>query len=340
MTRNFNGLNNNSFSNYYARLLTSNNIDNIPYAEASKQSNIAQQNLQSAQTTGGTLANSIAYYIAKKREAKELQKLQDAERQNNFNKEIRVYDYIQSLPEDQRMAANALDTDTLQKFALEDLENNFTDAGYGKVPATLKIANAYEDALNKGDFARANNIAKFSKIETSNTKQNTRPQIAPSGYRFTEDNNLEAIAGGPAVKQSAEGAGKIALIKQGLNDIEDFEKLLKDENNSFNRFKIAGLRTYGRVGARDEYSKLFNALNARLRLESGAAVPESEVKRAFETFAPNPLDSDETINSKITRLKQFFESAQQEIAQGRGGEPIKYTNNINQNNDPLGLFSK
>jgi hypothetical protein len=145
---------------------------------------------------------------------------------------------------------------------------------------------------------------------------------APAGYRFRETGDLEAIAGGPATKQSAEAAGKIALVKQGLSDVSSFENQIKDKDGSFNRTKIAGLRTYGRPNARDEYSKLFNSLNSRLRLESGAAVPPSEVKAAFETFAPSPLDSDATIQSKVSRMKDFFNSAEKEIGQGRGAEPI------------------
>ena len=69
-----------------------------------------------------------------------------------------------------------------------------------------------------------------------------------------------------------------------------------------------------------------------MRLESGAAVPEAEVKRAFETFAPNPLDSDATIQSKLGRMKEFFSGAQTEIGQGRGAEPVQQIQQPQQNN--------
>lgn len=178
--------------------------------------------------------------------------------------------------------------------------------------------------------------------ETSNIKNNVGVgnEKAPSGYRFTAKGDLEAIPGGPAIKQSAESAGKVALIKQGLSDAKKLEEALVEKDGSFNRAKITGLRTYGRPGARDEYSKLFNAINARLRLESGAAVPKSEVESAFEVFAPSPLDSDATIRSKLDRMKEFFVSAESEIGQGRGADPLNFNGDFNNKpeEDPLGLF--
>ena len=94
----------------------------------------------------------------------------------------------------------------------------------------------------------------------------------------------------------------------------------------------------GLVGGRQESSTLFNAVNARLRLESGSAVPESEVKRAMSTFAPSPLDSDETIRSKLQRMNEFFGSAKEEIGQGRGAAPLSESPAKSRTGgDPLGL---
>ena len=149
----------------------------------------------------------------------------------------------------------------------------------------------------------------------------------PLGYRFAKDGNLEAIPGGPAAKQSAESAGKVALIKQGAQDITRFSDLISDGKGGFNRSKILALNAPGKIGARTEYSTLFNAINSRLRLESGAAVPETEVKRAMTIFAPSAMDSDETIRSKMQRMEEFFASAEQEIGQGRGAVPIKSSEN-------------
>lgn len=150
---------------------------------------------------------------------------------------------------------------------------------------------------------------------------------APAGYRFTQSGDLESIPGGPATKLSAESAGKVALIKQGLSDVQSLEENIKNPDGTYNRQKIIFMNTPGKIGSRDEYSKLFNSINARLRLESGAAVPKEEVKRAFASFAPSPLDSDATIKSKLQRQKDFFLSAENEIGQGRGAIPINNTKN-------------
>ena len=151
---------------------------------------------------------------------------------------------------------------------------------------------------------------------------------APAGYRFQQDGNLEPIPGGPASKLSAESAGKVALIKQGEMDSTRFRDLISEKDSKGNvtgykTAKLAGLGIYGTPGAREEYSTLFNAINARLRLESGAAVPEAEVKRALKTFAPNATDSDKTIKSKLDRLDEFFGIAKQEIGQGRVAMPAQ-----------------
>ena len=52
---------------------------------------------------------------------------------------------------------------------------------------------------------------------------------------------------------------------------------------------------------------LKDATEAKLRAESGAAVPDSEVKRAAERFRPDIIDSRETIKVKVDLLGDFLE---------------------------------
>jgi hypothetical protein len=274
----------------------------LQYLTEKQRSQDAEDLLNSAQTPVGAISGGIALYIQRKRENEKLAQLNEQFQAENMARSERRGALINSLPEDVRPIADFInDDEKLAEFASKRLQ--------GATP---------ENTLNL-ENKRLQNI-KLNKEINQVGKPNQ--DKAPSGYRFNDVGDLEAIAGGPATKQSAESAGKIALIKQGLGDISSFENQIKDKDGSFNRTKIAGLRTYGRPNARDEYSKLFNSLNSRLRLESGAAVPETEVKRAFETFAPSPLDSDATIQSKISRMKDYFASAEKEIGQGRGAEPI------------------
>lgn len=301
-----------------AKLLGAKNITESPFAASIQGRNYlsargntqsAEEQLQGTKTPLGAISSGIALYVQRKREQDaldELNKQMEAEQQANAQRREAL---IGTLPESERVIAGFLDDKGLQDYAVSKLKPMTPQEQLDLENQKLQNEKLRKELSNKGKPDQGK---------------------APAGYRFNDTGDLEAIPGGPATKQSAESAGKIALIKQGLDDINAFEKQITDEDGTFNRSKIVGLRTYSRPGARDEYSKLVNSLNARLRLESGAAVPESEVARAFETFAPGPLDSDATIQSKIKRLKEFFSSAQEEIGQGRGANPIKPSNSSNQ----------
>ena len=296
-----------------AQQLGAKNITNNPIARnyllQGQRTRGAEDVLQSTKTPLGALSSGIALYVQRKKENQALEELNKQYEAENLAKAQRRESLIGALPEDRRVIASALSEEELPKYVMQTLTPMSEEEKLGLENKRLQIKKLQKEIENLDKPGQGN---------------------APAGYRFTDTGDLEAIAGGPATKQSAESAGKIALIKQGLSDIESFENQIMDEDGTFNRTKITGLRTYGRPGARDEFSKLYNALNARLRLESGAAVPESEVQRAFETFAPSPLDSDATIKSKVTRLKEYFGSAKKEIGQGRGAEPIAPSSSGNQ----------
>lgn len=275
------------------------------------RSRTAEEQLQATQTPLGAISSGIALYVQRKQEDKALEELNAQIQAEEQAKVARRESLINALPEANRVIAGALtNEEDLAKYAMQTLTPPSEEDKLALENKRLQNRKLQKEISQVGVSAGSG-------------------EKAPAGYRFTQTGDLEAIAGGPATKQSAEAAGKIALIKQGLADVEAFESQIKNKDGAFNRAKIAGLRVYGRPNARDEYSKLNNSLNARLRLESGAAVPETEVERAFETFAPNPFDSDATIESKLKRQKEFFLSAEKEIGQGRGAEPVKTTQNNN-----------
>jgi hypothetical protein len=301
-----------------AKNLTNNAFSSNPmaqnYLNQRERTQSAEEQLQATKTPLGALSSGIALYMQRKQENKALGELNEQMKAQEQARMARRESLINALPEDRRIIGDALPDEDLPKYIMQTL-----------------TPKSEEDqlALENKKLQNRKLQKEINQVGVS-TPDREKP---PAGYRFTQTGDLEAIAGGPAVKQGAEAAGKIALVKQGLSDVSSFETQLKNKDGSFNRAKIAGMRTYGRPNARDEYSKLYNALNARLRLESGAAVPENEVKRAFETFAPSPLDSDATIASKIKRTKDFFQSAEQEIGQGRGAEPVKTTQNTFQSSN-------
>lgn len=137
----------------------------------------------------------------------------------------------------------------------------------------------------------------------------------PSGYRWKQGQPgvLEPIPGGPATVQSPEQAAKTELLANGIKDVDRYKNLvLKD--GKVDRQIILGMSTPGMAGvpgtnSRLAYSYIYNAIEAKLRAESGAAVPETEVTRMAKRFVPSPLDNDETIKSKVDRLEEFLGGA-------------------------------
>ncbi|NOZ37557.1 MAG: hypothetical protein GXP11_05725 [Gammaproteobacteria bacterium] len=109
---------------------------------------------------------------------------------------------------------------------------------------------------------------------------------------------------------TVEAASKAAMMQQGMSDLKKAQPMLFNETGELDRVNAtnAWLNTPGTEG-RLIYSYYFNAINAKLRAESGAAVPEEEVKRGLKVFMPSPMDNDITAQEKITRLQQFMNTA-------------------------------
>lgn len=108
-------------------------------------------------------------------------------------------------------------------------------------------------------------------------------------------------------KLTPENAAKVSLVKTGRAELKKATSLLKDKQGKFNTGTIFAMRagTPGTKG-RQARSLMLNAINAQLRAESGAAVPEEEVNRAFERFVPSPLDDDATKQQKLDSLDSLL----------------------------------
>jgi len=161
---------------------------------------------------------------------------------------------------------------------------------------------------------------------------------APSGYRWRQDRPgvLEPIPGGPATVQTPEAAAKTELLANGIADVGRFRDLvLKD--GKVNRALLAGMAVPGGgvpgTDSRMAYSYIYNAVEAKLRAESGAAVPETEVRRMAARFVPSPLDNDATIESKVSRLSDFLGGSLGRVKPT--GVPANPT--ASDKDDPLGI---
>lgn len=105
----------------------------------------------------------------------------------------------------------------------------------------------------------------------------------------------------------SEAAGKLGLLVTGIQDIRDFKAMVIKSNGKVDRRLLAEMKTnFPFSRGREAFSLAFNAIEAKLRIESGAAVPEEEVVRMARRFVPSVLDNDSTVKSKIRRMDLFL----------------------------------
>ena len=137
----------------------------------------------------------------------------------------------------------------------------------------------------------------------------------PTGFmlRDPEDpsKGVQPIPGGPADTLTPEQGAKAQLVQGALENATVLDRLIFEGgdvlNGEIDRTNIASsaVSLPGTQG-RTLNVLLKDAIEAKIRAESGAAVPETEVVRAAERFRPSMFDSDETIRVKRLLLQQFL----------------------------------
>ena len=133
----------------------------------------------------------------------------------------------------------------------------------------------------------------------------------PTGYRYKSDQPgvLEPIPGGPATVLTPEQAGKGAMTRQAILDVERAEKVMFDKNGKLRMSVVLKSKApFGGFGedARLANSYIRNAVSAKYRLETGAAGNQAEVDDIMARFMPSPLDNTTTAKDKMSRLKEFM----------------------------------
>ena len=142
---------------------------------------------------------------------------------------------------------------------------------------------------------------------------------APSGFMFKDPNDPRSgvvpIPGGPVGRKTPEQAAKVSLLTTAKEILPQVRNALVSEDpetgeKSVDRALVATMSTnapftQGRLAR----TRLLDAVEAKLRAESGAAVPQQEVVRAAQRFIPNPLDSDESVIDKMDRLETFLDTS-------------------------------
>ena len=119
-----------------------------------------------------------------------------------------------------------------------------------------------------------------------------------------------------------EQAAKIAMVDNAIKTHASARQAILTPEGGFDRQTIATMNanipfTQGRA-LRQSFK---DSIEARLRAESGAAVPDSEVERAMERFMPSTLDSDAAIKSKLDRFENWLKDTQWMTREGRAPQP-------------------
>ena len=149
-------------------------------------------------------------------------------------------------------------------------------------------------------------------------------------------NQLMPIPGGGKDRQSPEAAAKTELLEQGVKDVKRFKDMVLDKGGNVDTTLLfnMGIGTPWSKG-RLAYSLIYNAVEAKLRAESGAAVPEPEVVRMAKRFVPSYFDNAETIKSKVTRLEDWLSATAERIdPTGAYGKKVNTVKEVDYSSDP------
>jgi hypothetical protein len=145
----------------------------------------------------------------------------------------------------------------------------------------------------------------------------------PAGYRMKADGSMEFIPGGPADPNAAKRAAPTEFQgKAGMfgNRAAEADRIITELQGSYSPTAINTKQALGNVwgvgGALEAGSNLMlsdqsqkaeqaqrDFVNAVLRLESGAAIAESEFNNAKKQYFPQPGDAPAVIAQKASNRK-------------------------------------
>ena len=186
-------------------------------------------------------------------------------------------------------------------------ESSYTTENIGEAAKYLREQKAKASATNiilGADPNSGNIIIGSSKGPISPTAVPTGPLIDKTQTPLTPDQ-----------------AAKVQLIQQALSYMPAIREGIfgvDPKNPKIDRTDILNieLRTPFTKG-RELSTMILDAVEAKLRLESGAAVPDSEVKRMAKRFIPQTADNDNTIKIKINNLEKYLKEIADTVAKGR-----------------------
>ena len=146
-----------------------------------------------------------------------------------------------------------------------------------------------------------------------------------TGVDFVQPNLPDGFRQVGAAKVSVGDVGKIASLTEAFRTFKGFEsRIINPVTNEIDRTiiatgqEVAGFQGVPFTEGRQVRQEFRDALESRIRIESGAAVPEEEITRMMDRLFPSVFDSDQAIRSKLRRTGRFFAGAVSLFDVGRG----------------------
>jgi hypothetical protein len=173
-----------------------------------------------------------------------------------------------------------------------------------------------------------------------------KPEKPPAGYEWVNPSDpsagLKAIVGGPATKMEGGAAGQLAMMEATRPGLDAAKQYFLSDDFKSGPIDAAGLAIGQRlnVGNISRHRRSVElAAEAALRVATGAAAPDSEVKRYADFYTPSVYDAEETRRQKLNALTAFIDHARKNIGQGRMPAPefFMQQGGGKKSNDPLGI---
>lgn len=165
------------------------------------------------------------------------------------------------------------------------------------------------------------------------------PEKAPQGYQWVDPNDqskgVTAIPGGPGTHLPSETAGRVAMMETAAADLPNARRILMEGRGSTGTGVSGATANALNIGDTGRANRTVTvAIEGALRAMTGAAAPDTEVRRYENMFMPSPFDSRETATQKLNQLDNFIANARRLVTQGRnpGGDMP-----AGRASDPLGV---
>jgi hypothetical protein len=105
---------------------------------------------------------------------------------------------------------------------------------------------------------------------------------------------------------ATDAAGKLGMLTSGLDGLKEARGIIMP--NEKPDYKVLGQMELNLpwTKGRQAGSLIDDALEGKIRIESGAAVPDQEIKRMAKRFRPGVADHPELIKQKLDRLETYL----------------------------------